>query len=193
MKLDLGSGPRPRAGYVGVDIVPAPGVIQADLFQSPWKVLNYGECKAQLTTCDEENFHLGTSSIDELHSSHLVEHVPDLVAFMHEAYRVLKPGGRFTIAHPYQHSDRAWQDPTHVRAINKVSWSYYDATWRRSIGIDHYDGFTCDFEVVQVKEILAPGIEKTFNMNRRKLDEAKRHWVNVIDDLVVTLRSRKSE
>lgn len=203
MKLDLGCGQSPKPGFLGVDIVDGPNVaITANLFTPQWDVREIlaGSPASQLNVCRPAEIHNGIGSggwvlkddtVDELFSSHLVEHVPDLVAFMHEAYRVLKPGGRFIVQHPYQHSNRAWQDPTHVRALNEVSWSYYDANWRKSIGIDHYDGFSCNFEVVSVQKLLAPGIEAKLNFNQKKIAEAIKHWVNVVDDLIVVLRSRK--
>ena len=29
---------------------------------------------------------------------------------------------------PYEHANTAWQDPTHIRAMNEASWVYY-ADW----------------------------------------------------------------
>ena len=41
------------------------------------------------------------------------------------ALALLKDGGRFEIEVPYERALTAWQDPTHVRAMNEKSWLYY--------------------------------------------------------------------
>ena len=51
--------------------------------------------------------------------------VPQLTQLMTNALTLLKDGGRFEIEVPYEHAATAWQDPTHVRALNENSWIYY--------------------------------------------------------------------
>jgi hypothetical protein len=55
----------------------------------------------------------------------VLEHVPDLSLLMTNALALLKEGGRFDIEVPYERALTAWQDPTHVRALNQNSWIYY--------------------------------------------------------------------
>ena len=38
---------------------------------------------------------------------------------------LLRTGGSFVIEVPYEHAATAWQDPTHLRALNEKSWLYY--------------------------------------------------------------------
>ena len=170
MKLDLACGEHPAPGHVAVDIaLPAgadnlaEGWVLADLFAPRWP--------------------FRSSSVEAVNCSHFVEHVPDLVAFMEELWRILEPDGRATIAHPYQFSRRAWQDPTHVRALNENSWLYYSREWRAAEGLGHYP-MVADFAV---EELVPIGSGRYAHMARAQLLAEATHQVNVIDDLRVTL------
>lgn len=168
--LDLACGEYPKAGHVAVDItLPAgadnlgEGWVLADLFAPRWPFRD--------------------SSVEAVNCSHFVEHVPDLVRFMDELWRILEPDGRATIAHPYQFSRRAWQDPTHVRALNENSWLYYSREWRAANGIGHYP-IAADFAVEDLEPV---GSGRYAHMARAQLFAEAAHQVNVIDDLRVTL------
>lgn len=180
MKLDLGCGPDCREGYEGVDRVAQPGVLHV-VNLDPWMAppLYY--------------WPFDDSSVDALHSSNLVEHIRDLVGFMSEAWRVLKPDGEFTIHHPYQFNVRAWQDPTHVRCLNEVSFFYFDSEWRNKLHPnDVTDTFgATDFEVVECDAIAAPEWEHVARDNPEDFERAAHNQINVIADLRWTLRCRK--
>ncbi len=62
---------------------------------------------------------------DEIRAIHVLEHVSDLVTVMESFLRLLRVGGILSIEVPYELSYGAWQDPTHVRAMNERSWLYY--------------------------------------------------------------------
>jgi predicted SAM-dependent methyltransferase len=167
LRLDLACGQRKKEGFLGVDREKIEGVdIVHDLTQYPWPF--------------EDN------SVYEIHCSHYVEHVVDLVSFMNECYRILKPLGVMTIYCPYYSSERAWQDPTHVRAITMNTFRYFDRQWAKDIVMDHYMG-ECDFEVVSVVPLIN-------NEWKGRADEAiqwaMKHYINVVDDLQVVLRKR---
>jgi SAM-dependent methyltransferase len=68
---------------------------------------------------------LAEHSIDVIHANNVLEHVSDLASLMGNCLRLLKIGGRFEIEVPYERAPSAWQDPTHVRAMNEKSWIYY--------------------------------------------------------------------
>lgn len=167
MRLDLACGRHPADGYEGVDTRDLGQPWQVDLTKYPWPWPD--------------------SSVEALRSSHYVEHVTDLVAFMNECHRILTPGGELVISCPYQHSDRAWQDPTHVRALNLVSWDYYDADKRAGLG-DEYDQIVCDFEVVAQELVMSAEADKVFGGQIPPW--MIRYCVNVVDDITVTLKKR---
>jgi SAM-dependent methyltransferase len=68
---------------------------------------------------------LAAASIETLYANNVLEHVPNLTLLMSNALALLKDGGRFEIEVPYERALTAWQDPTHVRALNENSWIYY--------------------------------------------------------------------
>jgi SAM-dependent methyltransferase len=168
VKLDLACGPYCAEGYEGVDCRPLPGVAWiVDLTEYPWP--------------------WQSDSVDALRCSHYVEHVVDLVAFMNECHRILRPDGLLEIVHPYQHSDRAWQDPTHVRALNFSSWDYYNAAALAELG-DEFNGITADFATVEKEAIISP--ELAAHYPEGVPDFMIFHCVNVINDLRIVLRKR---
>lgn len=68
---------------------------------------------------------LEEGALELLHANNVLEHVPDLPMLMTNALKLLKTGGAFSIEVPYEKSLAAWQDPTHLRALNENSWLYY--------------------------------------------------------------------
>lgn len=103
MKLNLGCSDKHIADYVNVDRVEPADVI-ADLTQRwPW----------------------GDSSIEDIIAHDIIEHLPDKILTMNEAYRVLKHGGMFRVLVPTTDGPGAWQDPTHVSYWNRNSFWYY--------------------------------------------------------------------
>ena len=107
--VEIGGGtkPHPRAKIVIDPVHPA-------------------RCDAQLA--QDVPWPVGYESADEVYASHVLEHVPKgepIISVMNEAWRVLKPGGSFTILLPVigvtrrsvsrvLDDWRAWADPTHV-------------------------------------------------------------------------------
>lgn len=129
------------------------------------------------------------NSIDGAFSSHFVEHLDgfERIKFFNEMYRILKPGARMRLIHPYFKSERAIQDPTHkFPPICETSYLYWDKNWRAANKLGHYLG-TCDFEF---------WIYYTFMDNTwmQKSEEVRafaiRHYFNVIADMIVDLKKR---
>jgi hypothetical protein len=79
------------------------------------------------------------------------------------------------------------QDPTHVRAINEISWFYFDKKWR---GERPEFGET-DFELVELDAIPEENWKEIANEFPEEFERACRNQVNVISDLRVLLRCRK--
>jgi len=76
LKIDLGCGPNPKPGYVGVDKVAGPGVQH---------VLDLEE--AQLPFPD--------NSVSAVNADQLLEHINNLIPLMNEIYRVCRNGAIF--------------------------------------------------------------------------------------------------
>lgn len=134
MKLNLGCCDRHLVGYVNVDIAPPADHI-ADLSSKwPWP----------------------DSSVDEIFAHDIIEHLPNHINTMNEAWRVLKPGGRFDVLVPTTDGRGAWQDPGHVSFWNRNSFFYYTHgdPHRERFG-NHY-GIAARFAVVQEQHVHNP-------------------------------------
>lgn len=143
--MDIGCGPNPAAGFVGVDRLPFDGKVEVvmDAGRDPWP--------------------WGDGTVDEVHSSHFLEHLTavERCHCVNELYRVLKPGSwengqpkggfaRFIV--PHWASCRAYGDPTHAWPPMGEFWPYYlDKSWRAA-NAPHADAannpglYACDFE-----------------------------------------------
>ncbi|HEX8097913.1 MAG TPA: class I SAM-dependent methyltransferase [Pyrinomonadaceae bacterium] len=62
---------------------------------------------------------------DEVVSRHVIEHVPDVMAFVSELHRITRPGGRIRIVTPH-YSNPDWPtDPTHRNHFNSYSFNCF--------------------------------------------------------------------
>lgn len=186
LKLSLACGDNKPEGFMGVDIAKtASADYVQDLFQFPWK-------------------QFADNSVDEIECSHFVEHIPHgngyhdpFFQFFDEVHRILKPAefdpsnpniatkGFMTIVCPYYSSMRAWQDPTHQRAISEASFLYLNKQWRKDNKLDHYD-VTCDFDF-SYGYVLSPDWQ---TRSQEAQAFAMKHYINVINDIQVMLTKR---
>lgn len=177
-RLDLACGQSKREGFFGVDLA-GDADLELDLLRFPWPF-------------DDD-------SVDELHCSHFVEHIPHwrpwfpdhadgLNLFMDECWRILRHDGTLQIIHPYGQSARALQDPTHERYIVAETWEYYCLEWRKATKLDHYP--------IRANFAYPPTILNDFlgDWNNRadpaRQDAASWYW-NVVGDLAVGLTAIK--
>lgn len=165
-KIDLGCGKNKREGFFGVDMSPD---VKPDLV---WNL-------------EEYPYPFEDGQIEEIHCSHTIEHLQELMPFMNECHRILKQGGIMSVVAPYYTSVRCWQDPTHIQPISEHTFLYYNKQWRETNGLDHYP-ITADFDF---------GYQFAFTpewINRS--DEARRfaliHYNNVVTDIAVTLTKK---
>lgn len=97
------------------------------------------------------------------------------------------PGGTAIIRAPYYNSMRAWQDPTHVRAISEATFLYFNHDWLVANKLDHYP-IKADFD-------FSFGYDFTPDWAMRS-EEAKafavRHYTNVVMDIQAVLRKKAS-
>lgn len=165
LKLDIACGKSKQEGYTGVDIWEGADIV-CNLEEFPWPF------------ADE--------SVDEIYCSHYIEHTPDLIAFANEIYRIMKNGAKAYILAPYYSSVRAWQDPTHVRAISENTFLYFDKEWRLRNNLDHYP-ITADFDFKFRLDID----QDWSNKSEEELKFAIRHYINVVSNIYVVMTKRK--
>lgn len=173
IRLDLACGQTKKGGYIGVDYkdlsskYPAGEFKQVNLEQYPWPFED--------------------SSVYEIYCSHYVEHISDLKAFMEEVYRILVPMGSVTLIGPYWANVRCWQDFTHKRALTDVTMKYFDQTWLKANGLDHYD-VKADFESINTVYVFNEAWKPRANEAKMY---ALKHYINVVDDIQYILRTVK--
>ena len=169
LKINLACGNNKIEDFYGIDLIKTDAAdISMDLEQYPWDIES--ECA------------------EELMCVHYVEHVTDLIKFMDEAYRILKPEGKFKVIAPYYTSIRCWQDPTHKRAISEATFLYFNKTWRIANKLEHY-GIKCDFDYQYGYDIQNDWANREENARNFAIS----HYWNVINDIHVTLVKRKPE
>lgn len=135
MKLNLGCCDKHLPGFVNVDRC-QPADQLADLAQTwPWP----------------------DATVSEIIAHDIIEHLPDKIHTMNEAWRVLLPGGIMRIIVPTTDGPGAWQDPTHISYWNRNSFWYYEAgdPHRERFG-DHY-GVVARFRTIYETRSVAHG------------------------------------
>lgn len=104
--LDVGCGWNKTPGAIGMDANPA---THADVIH------NLGVVP----------YPFADNEFDEVVCRHVAEHVPDVMAFVTELYRITRPGGRITITTPH-YSNPDWPtDPTHRNHFNSYSFNCF--------------------------------------------------------------------
>jgi SAM-dependent methyltransferase len=192
VKLDLGCGKNKVPGAIGVDVAPVEGVdVVADF--------NWG-----LPFAD--------SSVDEVHCSHVLEHVPHFLAFMEEIWRVLRPGGRAYIRFPHASSSfHTWKDPTHYRPLLVATFHYFDTATEDGYLYGYYS--RARFRIVRsrlrfvlasarrsgklspLRRLLATTLEALANRSPRAQYLCERYWGPLvgIEEAEVVLEAVKPE
>lgn len=64
-------------------------------------------------------------TVDDVYSSHFVEHVSDVPRLLNELARVLKPGGRLAITVPHFSNPYFYSDISHKASFGLYSMSYF--------------------------------------------------------------------
>lgn len=106
MRLNLGCGSQPLAGWVNVDAADIPGVdVVHDLDVIPWP--------------------FDDASMSEVRAFDVFEHVGNPLGFMAECHRVLQPGGALYIHTSYWRAENGFTDPTHRRFCTERTFDYW--------------------------------------------------------------------
>ena len=106
--LDVGCGANKTPGAIGLDNNPrtAADVIH-DLGDIPYPFAD--------------------NEFDLVVSNHVVEHVPDVMAFIGELHRITRPGGRIKLLTPHYTNPDWANDPTHRNHINSYTFNTFMA------------------------------------------------------------------
>ncbi|MGC9941884.1 MAG: class I SAM-dependent methyltransferase [Verrucomicrobiota bacterium] len=89
--------------------------------------MKYGQHGFELLHSDLADAHFPDNSFDAITMHHVIEHVPKPVAFLAEAKRILKPGGRLVAVTPnagslaqsiFQDCWRGWEPPRHLQIFS---------------------------------------------------------------------------
>lgn len=126
MRLNLGCSDAQPSDYINVDIVP-PADVLADLRERwPWE----------------------DSTVSEIRAFDILEHLPDKIYTLNEAWRVLQPGGRLDIKVPTTDGPGAWQDPQHCSYWNRNSFLYFTEGVAEHTRFARAYGITARFRVL---------------------------------------------
>lgn len=185
IKLDLGCGPNPRNGFIGVDTLDfgKSNITKHDLRITPWPF--------------EDN------SVSEAHCAHFIEHLTNLgdrwerVRFFNELWRVLVPveyvggapvKGFCRMILPHWCSNRYYGDPTHKEPFSEMAICYLDPIWRKQ-NAPHTDSefatgmynchFACNYDYTLHQEMSGRSAEY--------VRMAVSFWKEVAQDLIITL------
>jgi SAM-dependent methyltransferase len=114
--LDVGCGKNKYPGAIGIDRNPdtAADVI-CDLDRVPYPFRG--------------------GRFDEVHVTHVIEHVYDVMATMEELHRLTRPGGRIVVETPHYTDFSSFCDPTHRWHLNSFSFRYFG---ERNGGFGYY-------------------------------------------------------
>ncbi len=129
LKVNLGSGPIRKAGFLNIDRLPLPEVdIVADL---------------------NKGIPLNNDSVNEITALSVLEHLDDTCFIMEEMYRVCMKDAKVTITIPYLKSTAAFKDPTHKRFFSERTFEYFDKSLIAKGALPDYD-LRCNFKIEKI-------------------------------------------
>jgi SAM-dependent methyltransferase len=104
-RLNLGCGRDHREGFLNIDSIDGIGAdLVWDLNRTPYP--------------------LPEGQFDEILALDVVEHLEDVMRFMEESWRLLRPGGEIRITTPHFSSANSFRDPTHRWHLGYFSFDY---------------------------------------------------------------------
>ncbi len=161
-KMQIGSGKSWKYDFFNIDI---------DKRWKPDLVFDLNQdfpFDTKISTWRFDDIIIPKGHFDYILSEHVFEHLEDVIKAMTTCMDLLADGGILEIEVPYDLSNGAWQDPTHVRAFNENSWLYY-TDWYWYIGWQDYrfDNTGTIFMLSPYGEDLLKKAGNTFELIRR--------------------------
>jgi SAM-dependent methyltransferase len=114
VRLNLGSGRDYRRGFVNIDNSPH---IKKDM--------NFD--------LDKYPYPFEDNSVDFVLAMAVMEHLSDIMAFMEEMHRILKPGGRLRFRVPLAFTHIDSKDPTHKQHFTPDTFTQFTREGKKSI------------------------------------------------------------
>lgn len=103
----------------------------------------------------EKKLPIGNNTVDEILAQHVIEHLWELIPFMNECYRILKPTGILKIISPRADSQGLFLDPTHKHGYWPDTFRLYfrdNDCFKAFYDIDRWTGFECLEETTKQDE-----------------------------------------
>jgi hypothetical protein len=178
--LDLGCGAKKRDGAVGTDICALPGVdVLCDLQHPPYP--------------------FATGCADQIHMSHVLEHLDDAVQALTEAWRISRDGGTVHVRVPHYTGRYAWKDPTHKRCFSLESFDYFGEN-----PYSYYTPARLRVRSVSLTYLMEPprsrvirlwgkAVQWLVNRHPTFCERFVAYLVGGIDEIQVTLEARKDQ
>lgn len=140
-----------------------------------------------LETCAHDAMPFESDYFDELHASHVLEHITNILPLMQELHRVAKQNAIFHIRVPHGASAIAFEDPTHVRQFFQNSWLYFTPMAYKRADYGYRGDWMCVEQVFIVQEEFK-------QLAQQEPGEARymvKHGFNVVEEIIVALRAIK--
>ena len=118
-RINLGSGKDYKPGWLNLDILAR---AEPDLVLDLARPLSL---PYQAASPVVGKVRLEVGSVALINANNVLEHVANLPTLMTNCLALLRTGAEMQVEVPYEGAPTAWQDPTHVRAMNENSWLYY--------------------------------------------------------------------
>jgi SAM-dependent methyltransferase len=133
--VELGCGPNKTSpDTIGIDLLAMPGV---DIVHNA-----------------EEGLHfIPDNSVDEISSSHFLEHIVNFEMLMREIHRILKPGGLHKVMVPHFSNPHYYSDFTHKRFFGLYTFDYFSKAKDQSLKRKVPD-FYVDFHFIVIRRDL---------------------------------------
>lgn len=180
--LDLGCGNIKKPGMIGIDIV---NTSATDIVADIEKGLPF----------------VPDQSVDEIYSSHFMEHLEDINPLLADVHRILKPDGFYEFTVPHFSNPYFYSDPTHKRFFGLYTMEYYTPD-RLQVLKRKVPDFYTDFKFRTVYRYLKfyhpnnkiiSGIKKRllssyFNSNIRRQELYEGLFTNIFSAMEITYR-----
>jgi len=201
IKLDIGSGPNPKEGFVGIDSIAFGKNLVTNIGATTWYVDQELEVTQPVTMGHNNTraFRFKDNCVSEANCSHVLEHLTNLndkwerVHFWNELYRIMQHNAPLTLVIPHWNSNRYYGDPTHKEPWSEMSFYYLDRNWRAQ-NAPHADiannpnGYSCDWEFNFGYSMHADLIPRNAEYQRF----AMQFFKEACSDIIGTLKPRKA-